>query len=392
MNLEQLIAQYSDYAIGLRREIHRHPELSLQEKDTTALIRRELSKWGVEPLELGLETGLVADVIGTKAGQGKTVAIRADIDALPVQEETGLPFASQIAGVSHACGHDTHTAALLLAARILAEHRDEFSGRVRLMFQPAEENGRGAETLIANGVLENPKVDLVLGLHTWPDTPAGKVGVRFGASHASSDTVRIKVIGKGGHGAHPYRCIDPIVAAGFLLTQMQTIVSRELSINEGGVLTFGTIHGGSAANVIPGEVELTGTLRTLDAAVRQKMKASIRRVAEGSCAAMGARAEVTIEDGMPPLVNDLTVIGLVRDAAVKALGAERVCELKAASPGSDDFACYLEQVPGALFRMGTGNEDPATHIGLHNGKNVFDERGIPTAAAVLVQFVLDNLN
>ena len=263
---------------------------------------------------------------------------------------------------------------------------------MRLLFQPAEENGAGAKLLMEHGALENPPVDFVLGVHTWPDTPAGMVGVRFGASHASSDTIKITVRGKGGHGAHPYRCVDPIVAACFLVTQMQTIISRELSINDGGVLTFGSIHGGTAPNVIPGQVELQGTLRALDPAKREQMLASIRRIAQGSSAAMRAEAEVTLEDGMPPLVNDLAVIGLVRDAAGKVLGADRVQELKNASPGSDDFAFYLERVPGALFRMGTGSEDPATHIGLHNGRNRFDERGIAAAAAVLVQFALDNLN
>lgn len=391
MNVQETVNQYESYGIELRRQIHRHPELSNKEHNTTAFIRAELAKFGIEPVDLGLETGLVADIHGKKPGAGRMVAIRADIDALPVKEATGEEFASENEGVSHACGHDLHTAALLVAARVLAEHADEFSGTVRLMFQPAEESGDGARTLLAHHVLE-PKPDFVLGLHTWPDTPAGMVGVRFGASHASSDTIKIKVKGKGGHGAHPYRCIDPVVAACYMVTQMQTIISRELSISGGGVLTFGRIQGGTAANVIPNEVELEGTLRALDPTKRQQMKDSIVRVAKGSCEAMRAEAEVTIEEGMPPLVNDLTVIGKVRDAAVKALGAQRVEELKQASPGSDDFACYLEQVPGALFRMGTGNEDPSTHIGLHNGKNRFDERGIATAATVLVQFVCDELN
>lgn len=391
MNVQETVNQYESYGIELRRQIHRHPELSNKEHNTTAFIQAELAKSGIEPVDLGLETGLVADIHGKKPGAGRMVAIRADIDALPVKEATGEEFASENEGVSHACGHDLHTAALLVAARVLAEHTDEFSGTVRLMFQPAEESGDGARTLLAHHVLE-PKPDFVLGFHTWPDTPAGMVGVRFGASHASSDTIKIKVKGKGGHGAHPYRCIDPVVAACYMVTQMQTIISRELSISGGGVLTFGRIQGGTAANVIPNEVELEGTLRALDPTKRQQMKDSIMRVAKGSCEAMRAEAEVTIEEGMPPLVNDLTVIGKVRDAAVKALGAQRVEELKQASPGSDDFACYLEQVPGALFRMGTGNEDPSTHIGLHNGKNRFDERGIATAATVLVQFVCDELN
>ena len=376
------------YGIALRRELHANPELSGKETETSALIRRELGKMGITEADLGLPTGVVADIAGGKEGEGKVIAIRADIDALPVKEQTGLPFASRNDGASHACGHDLHTAALLLAAKYLSENRDAFSGRVRLMFQPAEEIGNGAKLLISRGVLE-PHTDYVLGVHTWPDTPAGKVGVRFGTSHASSDTVRIVVRGKGGHGAHPYRCVDPVVTAGYLLTQLQSIVSRELSINEGGVLTFGLIRGGTAPNVIPDSVELEGTLRTLTAAQRKHMQESIRRVAESCCQAMRAEAEVTISEGMPPLENVTEVIGAVRDAAAKVLGADNVVELKAASPGSDDFAFYLEKVPGALFRMGTGNDDPSTHIGLHNAKNTFDERGIAVAARVIAQTVLD---
>ena len=378
------------WGIAVRRELHQHPELSCQEKATSVLIRRELSAMGIAETDLGLETGVVADITGEKEGAGRVIAIRADIDALPVTEQTGLPFASQTDGVSHACGHDLHTAALLLVAKYLSENRSAFSGRVRLMFQPAEETGVGAKLLIGSGVLE-PRTDYVLGVHTWPDTPAGKVGVRFGTSHASSDTVKILIRGKGGHGAHPYRCVDPVVTAGYLLTQLQSIVSRELSINEGGVLTFGLIRGGTAPNVIPDTVELQGTLRTLTAAQRKHMQESIRRVAESCCAAMRAEAEVTITEGMPPLENEPGVIAAVRDAAVKVLGAENVVELKASSPGSDDFAFYLEKVPGALFRMGTGNEDPSTHIGLHNARNTFDERGIATAAKVIAQTVLDLL-
>ena len=391
MDMNAWFKTQEDYGISIRREIHVHPELSGRETGTSALIRRELSSMGIPEIDLGLETGVVADITGTKQGAGKTVAIRADIDALPVKEQTGLPFASENEGISHACGHDLHTAALLLTAKFLSEHRDAFSGTVRLMFQPSEENGSGARMLIGKGVLK-PHTDYVLGVHTWPDTPAGKIGVRFGTSHASSDTIRIIVHGKGGHGAHPYRCVDPVVTAAYLLTQLQSIISRELTINEGAVLTFGMIHGGTAPNVIPDSVELQGTLRTLTAAKRKQMQESVCRMAKSCCEAMRAEAEVIITEGMPALENHPEVIASVRDAGQKVLGADHVEELKAASPGSDDFAFYLEQVPGALFRMGTGNEDPATHIGLHNAKNTFDERGIAVAAKVLSQTVLDLLS
>lgn len=391
MNMKELTDRYAEHAVDLRRQLHRHPELSRKEFDTTALIRSELESYGIPVLDSGLETGLVAKIHGTKTGAGKTVAVRADIDALPVQEATGLEFASENKGVCHACGHDLHIAALLLAARALKEAEASFSGTVRLLFQPAEEDGSGARTMIAHGAMENPKPDVMLGLHTWPDTPAGMIGVRAGASHASSDTVLIRVKGKGGHGAHPYRCVDPIVTSAYLLTQLQSIVSRELPMVEAGVLTFGMIRGGTAPNVIPGEVELQGTLRTLNAQWREKMISSIRRIADQCCGAMGATAEVTVQEGMPVLMNTPEVIEEIRKAALQALGDGSVQELPNASPGSDDFSCYLPYAPGALFRMGTGNEDPASHIGLHNGGNLFDERGIAAGATVIVQYLLNTL-
>ncbi len=392
MEIMKAIERYTDYAIKLRREIHRSPELSGNEYNTTKLIRRELKQYGIQVRESGLETGVIADIRGKKPGNGRTIAVRADIDALPVQEKTGEEFASSVPGISHACGHDMHTAALLLAARVLKEMEDDFCGTVRLMFQPAEEKGDGARAMIAHGALENPKPDAVLGIHTWPDTPAGMIGVKPGPSHASSDTITILVRGKGGHGAHPYRCVDPIMASAYLLTQLQTLISRELPMTESAVLTFGTIHGGTAANVIPDEVKLQGTFRCLNADWREKLLASVRRVSEECCLAMRAEAEVTVKEGMPPLVNDTEMIEKLAVSAEKILGPDHVKRLQTASPGSDDFAFYLEQVPGILFRMGTGNDDPTTHVGLHNGGNRFDERGIPTGAAVMVQYILDYLN
>ena len=391
MDVKALIEQYTRQAIDLRREFHRHPELSGKEVETTARIRRDLESCGITVLDSGLETGLIAEIYGKKEGAGKIAAVRADIDALPVPEKTGECFASEVEGVSHACGHDLHTASLLLAARVLKEMEGQFSGTVRLMFQPSEENGAGAKLMIAHGAMD-PCPDVVLGVHTWPDTPGGMIGVKPGPSHASNDNVVIKVKGKGGHGAHPYRCVDPVMASAYLLTQLQTVVSRELPMVEAGVLTFGMIQGGTAANVIPDEVEIRGTLRTLNAKWREQMIESIHRIAKSSCEAMRAQAEVTITEGMPVLYNVPEVIEEIRASAAKVLGDDHIQTLSNASPGSDDFSCYLAYAPGALFRMGTGNEDPATHVGLHNGGNRFDERGIATAASVIVQYLVDFLN
>ncbi|KAB0577185.1 hippurate hydrolase [Fusobacterium naviforme] len=391
MQIKRLIDQYAAEAVEWRREIHRNPELSMEETATTAFIRDKLQKWGISIRDSGIETGIIAEIDGSKSGKNRVAAVRADIDALPVQERGSASFASVKEGVCHACGHDLHTASLLLTARVLSENRNLFSGKVRLLFQPAEESGAGARIMIEHGALEAPKPDVILGIHTWPDTPAGMIGTKSGPSHASSDTVKIVVRGRGGHGAHPYRCVDPVVAASYLITEMQTILSREVPMNEGVVLTFGSIHGGTASNVIPDQVVIEGTLRTLSETWRKNTLESIRRIARGCCEAMKAEAEVIITEGMPPLINVPEVIALVEKAADQALGEGHVMHLPSASPGSDDFARYLEFVPGALYRMGTGNDDPDSHIGLHNGKNVFDERGIATAAAVTAQFLIDYL-
>ncbi|MCD8370955.1 MAG: M20 family metallopeptidase [Clostridiales bacterium] len=391
MGIKEKIEEYSGHAIELRRELHRDPEVSRKEFHTTDRIRRELEEYGIEILHTELETGLIAEIHGKKPGKEMTVAVRADIDALPVKEETGLPFASANEGVCHSCGHDLHMATVLLAARVLKEMEGEFCGTVRLLFQPAEESGSGAKMILEQDVMKRRPPDLVLGLHTWPDIPEGSIGFRFGSSHASSDTVIIRVIGKGGHGAHPYRCVDPVIVSAYLLTQLQTLISRELPMTEAGVLTFGMIRGGSAPNVIPGEVEIQGTLRTLNPKWRESIIQSIKRVAHSCCEAMRAEAKVQIAEGMPVLVNSTEVIEGVRRAAVEILGAEHVEELTSASPGSDDFSCYLANTPGALFRIGTGTDDPASHIGLHNGRNLFGEKAIAAGAAVIVQYLLDIL-
>lgn len=391
MDLKEQIAFYTEPAIALRRRLHQNPELSLKEFQTTALLRRELEAHGIPILDTGLETGLIAEIQGTKPGPGRTAAVRADIDALPVQEETEEKFSSRTQGVSHACGHDLHMAALLLAAWVLNQRKDTFSGTVRLLFQPAEETCQGAKIMLAHGAMENPRPDIVLGFHTWPDLPAGSIGVRPGPSHASFDFITIKVKGRGGHGAHPYRCVDPIIASAYLLTQLQTVISRELPMTEGGVLTFGMIRGGTAPNVIPSEVELQGTLRALDPQWRTHIVQSVRRIACSCCEAMRASAEVTLTEGLPVLFNTPEIIDGIRSSAGKILGPDRVVEIAAASPGSDDFSRYLAYAPGALFRMGTGGVDPATHLGLHNGGNRFDEQGIAAGAAVIAQYLLDFL-
>lgn len=370
-----------------RRWLHLHPELSHQEIHTTEFIRRKLTEFGIEIEDCGLKTGVSAIVRGAKPGP--TVAIRQDIDALPVSEETGLEFASTSEGVSHACGHDLHTVILLYCGKILQENRSYLAGNVRLLFQPAEETGTGAKEMILAGCMERePKADYVVGVHTHPDTPAGKICIRKGPFNAGTDNFKITIKGKGGHGAHPYRCIDPIVTAAYVITQLQTVISRTNPAVKPAVLSIGSIHGGSAANVIPNEVVMTGNLRSFYPDSRTKNLSMMQQIIEKVSEAMGAEGTLEQEGmSLPPLINDNAVVDELILAATQSIGEENIVDLELPSPGSDDFSCYLEHCPGAQFFIGTANDNEQSRLGLHNSKVIFDERGIDTGVAVLVQYV-----
>lgn len=381
--------KYEAEAIEFRRDLHRHPELSNQENRTTEKIKQKLSEYGIRILDTGLKTGAAGEIAG--GHPGKTIVLREDIDALPIVEKTGLSFASENNGVCHACGHDIHTAVLVLCGRLLAERKDELHGTVKLLFQPAEEKGTGAKEMIRLGLMADPKPDMVLGCHVSPEIPAGKIGFRRGPANASSDSIYIRVSGKGGHGAHPDNCVDPILTSAYLLTQLQTIVSRENPPVYPAVLTFGSIHAGTAPNVIPEYAELQGSLRSLNEESRRSMQKSIERIANCCCEAMRARAEITWDMGMPPLVNTIDTMNRLDEAVRKTLGESGIHEIANPSTGSDDFSYLLEIAPGAQFRLGTGNGTPESNLGLHNGGNIFDEKAIITGASVMAQFVLDYL-
>ncbi len=393
MDILKDIKQLEKEIIDVRHDLHRIPELSLKEFETTQYIKNALKDYPVEINDLGMETGLCVLIRG--GHPGKTIALRADIDALPIQEESGLDFASEYPGVCHACGHDIHATMALSAARYLSEHREELYGNVWIFFQPAEENLWGAKKMIEAGCLElDPKPESILMMHTYTALESGRFGFIKGPSNAASDSIRITVKSQGGHGAYPYRCGDTLYAAGSLLTQLQASVSRDNDCMKPAVLTFGSIHGGTAGNVIPTEVVIKGTLRTLYPESRETIKKSIVRIAESICAAF--KTECTVEflqPGVACLKNDADIIDKAEAAVRKLFGDDAVYQIPSPNPGSEDFANYLEYIPGATVRLGTRNEnDPKTMLGQHAAAVRFDESGIWRGVAFLCQYVKDHLS
>lgn len=388
--IKEYIKLYENDAILIRREIHKNPELSMEENDTTRLVKDKLEEYGLEIVPLSTKTGVAAVLEG--AVPGKTIMFRADMDALPMEEHSDLPFSSQNPGVCHSCGHDIHTSTLLLTARVLSKMRNELAGRILFIFQPAEEKFGGAEQMIKAGLLKTYQPDFAVGIHCWPEIPGGTIGIRRGPFMAAADRVTLKVKGRGGHGAHPHKSVDPIMTAGYILTQMQSIVSRSVAPIESAVLTMGKIVGGTTANVIPDEVIMEGTVRTFAVDVRDTVEKRIRTVAECGAAAMGASCEIEYDRGHSAVVCDPAVVDLIEDAANKVIGSENVVHLETPSMGSEDFADYLEIIPGAMFRIGTMNEDPKTQRPLHNSGIIFDERSIAAGASVLCQTAMEYLN
>lgn len=381
MTLLERIKKHEAEFIGLRRKIHENPELSLQEYDTTKLVRDYLTGLGIENYPNGEHTGAVGILKGKKPGP--VIALRADMDALKLTENTGLPFASKNEGVCHACGHDLHTAVLLGTAKILKEYEEELCGTVKFIFQPAEEGYGGSKLMLAEGVMENPKVDYILACHTWPEMPGGSIGVRKGAMLGASDSFKLTVIGKGGHAAHPHKGVDPVVVAAYIITELQMIISRRVAPVDPVVITIGHLTAGTVSNIIPGEAVMEGTVRTQDPETRKKVAEYIRDLAVGTARSMGADARLDYEFGCPPTMNDPEVIRQVSEAVTELLGPEKLLQVPVSSMGSEDFAFYLEQVPGAMFRIGTCDERPESGWALHNPSTLFDERAISAGIAAM---------
>lgn len=386
---EQFAIEDADYIIKLRRYIHQHPELSFKEVKTTELIAKELEECGIEVITWSGKTGVLGILKG--AHPGKTLALRSDIDALPLTEQSGLDFHSLNDGVAHCCGHDIHMSVLLGTARVLSKMKDHIHGTVKFFFQPAEEFLGGSKDFVARGVMENPKVDAIFALHCWPDIPEGTIGVRAGSFMASSDSVDIKIIGKAGHAAHPHRSIDPIVAAAAVVQGIQTIVSRETAPIDPTVISFGSIHGGTARNIIAANVELQGTVRTASNSVREHIPEMLERIANNIASAYRCRAEVDFQKGIPAVINNETLTARVACVGSEVLGKDKVIQLSAISMGSEDFSVYMQQAPGCVFRLGTGTDEAQSHLALHNPEIRFGEKALLTGVNVVSSLALDYL-
>ena len=376
------------YLVELRRDLHSNPETAFREFKTADRIAAELENAGLSVRKGIGKTGVVGVLEGAKSGP--TLLIRADIDALPIAEQTALSFASTN-GAMHACGHDGHIAMAVGAARVLAATREKLNGRVVFAFQPAEEIVHGALAMIEDGVLETPKPDRVVGIHLWNALDLGRVGVNMGTVFASADVIRITVNGRGGHGAAPQDTVDPVVTSAEIVTALQTIVSREISPNDMGVLTFGQINGGSAPNVIPDSVILEGTVRAFKPEIRSTIFKATERVAAAVASSMRAEAHFEHLYGSPPVINNPEVAAFVARHATAVVGEEMVGEVTPTSMG-DDMSEFLNRVPGCYFFIGSSNPDRSLDYPHHHPRFDFDEAALGVGIEMLTRTVETYLN
>jgi amidohydrolase len=375
--------------IADRRHLHQHPELGFQEFETSKFVADRLRQLGVEDIRTGIATtGVTGLIRGTKPSSGpeKVVLLRADMDALPIHEQNEVEYKSVNQGVMHACGHDAHTSILLAVSRLLVDRRDEFSGTVKVLFQPAEEGGGGAKIMIDEGVMDDPKVDAVFGLHMDQDSPVGTIGWVAGPAGAASDRFDLTIQGRGGHGARPSRCIDPIVVGSEIIVALQTIVSREVNPILPAVITIGSFRAGEAPNVIPDTAEMRATVRSFDPEVRELLQQRIAETIEGIATTMRATVDLRYYLGYPPLVNEPEMTELVRQVAAEVVGPERTIEGKP-QMGSEDFAYFLQLVPGSFFNVGTKNPDKGLIWGHHHPRFDIDEEGMSYGIETMIGVV-----
>ncbi|MDZ4713967.1 MAG: M20 family metallopeptidase [Cytophagales bacterium] len=379
----------AEEVIRWRRHLHANPELSYQEFNTSKFVSQTLREMGLTPTEVA-GTGLVVLIEGRNPGK-KTMALRADMDALPIQETNDVPYKSQNPGVMHACGHDVHTTSLLGTAKILNGFRDQFEGTVKLLFQPGEEkNPGGASYMIRDGALENPKPSGIIGQHVMPLLPVGKIGFREGMYMASSDEIYLTVVGKGGHAAAPELTIDPILIASHIIVGLQQVISRNANPRQPTVLSFGKIIGQGATNIIPEEVTIAGTFRALDEAWREEGLLKIEKLAKGLAESMGARCEVRISHGYPYLKNDRDLTRRIRAAAESYVGASNVVDMDV-TLGSEDFAYYSHVIPASFYRLGTRNDARGITSYVHTPTFDIDESALAIGPGLMAWMAISEL-
>ncbi len=379
---------YLDWIVGIRRELHRFPELGYQEFKTSELIRKTLDELHIPYRHPIGETGVLA-TLGT--GRGPCVGLRADMDALPITECADVPFRSAVNGTMHACGHDCHIAMLLGAAKILKRRESEIRGTVKLLFQPAEEGGAGGLRMCVEGALEAPNVDRIFGLHVWPTLPSGQIGSRAGTLLASAGSLKIVVTGKGGHAAMPQMCFDPVATSAKIISELQTIVSRELDPLDPGVVSITTIHGGQAFNVIPPSVTMTGTIRSLTVRGMEFLEERIRTIASHVAAANRCEAQIEFLDAYPPTVNDGHCWDVAQVLGRELLGESNVQQLLPVM-GGEDFSYYTNRIPGCFVALGMRNESQGAVYGVHHPMFKADEEMLPLGSALHVGFALKSLD
>ena len=389
-SVKKLSNEYANEVVEVRRHLHAHPELSYQEYNTAKLVAEKLTSFGLKPQQGVAKTGIIAVIEGRNPSK-RVIALRADLDALPIHEANDVPYKSQNPGVMHACGHDVHTSSLLGTAKILNAVKNQFEGSVKLIFQPGEEkNPGGASIMIREGVLENPKPVSIIGQHVMPLLPVGKIGFREGMYMASSDEIYLKVIGKGGHGATPELTVDPVVIAATLIIALQQVVSRNASPKQPTVLTFGRIIGDGATNIIPDEVNIAGTFRAFNEVWRQSGLARIRKMAESIAEGMGGKCEVEISKGYPYLENNPELTRRIRLAAEEYIGKENVLDLDV-TMGSEDFAYYSHVIPASFYRLGTRNEAKGITSYVHTPTFDIDEGALTIGPGLMAWLAISEL-
>ena len=387
--IQDLSAQIYPDVLSFRHHLHAHPELSFKEFETAAFIKDKLTLWGIEFASMA-NTGVVALIKGARPSE-HVIALRADMDALPIQEINYQPYASKVDGVMHACGHDVHTASLLGTAYILNQLKNEYGGTVKLIFQPGEELlPGGASIMIKEGVLQNPAPQAILGQHVMPFIPAGKVGFRSGIYMASTDELYVTVKGKGGHGAQPHQNIDPVLITAHLIVALQQIVSRNADPRLPTVLSFGKINANGATNIIPGEVKLEGTFRTLNEKWRKEAHILMKKMAEGIAESMGGTCEFHIMNGYPFLINEPNLTANARGFAEDYLGADNVVDLDMWM-AAEDFAYYSQVTNACFYRLGTGNDLKGTTNAVHTPNFDIDEDALKISSGLMAFMALKQL-